>query len=139
MASRLLILLAFTLLLMEAYSFFPKGVYLHLFYFNKGKTESIRWFVTAIADRTIWVVTCLFFCRFITTYRPELSKIAFIFVLYRSLDLLAYILNGSISGKFYLIVYIPISIYVLFLSFNKQIWQAAEWIYSKTRINGNNR
>ena len=134
----LLYLLAFTLLAAELHQFFPSKVYLHFYHFSPNKTESIRWFVTAIVDRVTWIITMTYLWSLLRKFKPEIAPYALIFVLYRGLDLVAYILNGGIAGKFYLIVYVPIIIYALIITYKRQIRDCGEWLYSKRKNNGNN-
>lgn len=136
MGRNMIILFIFTLLAAELYQFSPPKVYLHFYPLMPEKTESIKWYVTAIVDRVTWLLTMLFFWGVIRKFKPELSKYAFIFVIYRAFDILAYVFNGSIAGIFYLIVYIPIILYGTYIIFGRQYWKGAEWIYSKIKRNG---
>jgi hypothetical protein len=131
------ILLATSFPLMELYSFSPKKRKFHFYPCNPEKIESIRWYVTALADRTAWIIAMLVLWDYLRKKSPQIAPYFFIFVLYRVLDFGAYILNGGIAGSFYLIVYLPIIIYVLFLSFKKEIRSCGERIYSKINRNGN--
>lgn len=127
---------------MELYSFFPKGAYFHFYPFSLHKDETIRWYVTALCDRSAWIITTAVVWYYLRKKAPQIASYWFIFVLYRILDMVAYICTGGIAGIFYLVVYIPIIIYGTYIAQRQTIWTCAEWLYSKIKKkngNGSNR
>lgn len=136
----IVIFLACTLLCYELYDLFPKKVYRHFYPLAPDSLESIRWYVTGLTDRFVWfgtMITWLLTFRLTTKDRQEIYPVLVMLTIYRGMDFVIYPLNHSHAGAFYGIVYVPIIIYAIYTTFRKQIWTAAERIYSKTKKNGN--
>jgi hypothetical protein len=145
MVKKIIILLTLTLFLVELHQVFPKKVYLHLFPLYASKTESIRWYVTAIVNLVLWIEAfVLWRISLLMTERErwELKSFLALMVIFRGMGLVVYLLNGAVVSPLQLIVYIPMLLYVLSIQFRTKYWQILEWVYAKwqkIRRNGNNR
>lgn len=121
---------------MEFYQFLPEKDYRYFYPFAPQTDESSQWYAKDIAFRLFAFFFCLWAWARERKREPDIAGIVLIFPLFWALEFVVYLLCHSHRGALNLIIYIPIILYGTYVIFGKQLWQAADWTYSKIKGHG---